>query len=46
VGAAVAMSMGVLAGITAIVKTIYLPRLYSVDGCEFAPRPRIPLATG
>ncbi len=35
IGAALAMSMGVLAGITAVIKTINLPRLTSADGCKF-----------
>jgi hypothetical protein len=43
IGAGIAMSMGLLAGIAAIVKTIMLPKLYSDDMCELHPDSPFPL---
>jgi hypothetical protein len=36
VGVAIAMSCGIFAGITAIIKTTHIPKMISSDVCEFA----------
>jgi hypothetical protein len=36
IGVAVAMSCGIFAGITAIIKTTHIPKMISMDSCEYS----------